>query len=199
MLKHVPNAICYLRIAMVPVLWVLAVREMRLEFVVLLAFTYLTDAIDGAIARKFHLETPLGARLDTWADNCVTISMIGWAYLLLPELFREHGALIGLVVAGFLGSIALQYIRYRKRVPLHLYSNKASSWVIGLFLLHAFLFGPNIPFMYIAAAAVGFALIEEIALVSTRRDIDEDVRSAFDRRFRQSPAAADPEHSREEA
>ena len=186
-LKHVPNAICILRIAMVPVLWVVAVLGMRLTFVVLLAFTYSTDAIDGCIARRYHLESRLGAWLDTVADNSVTISMIGWVYFLLPELYLKHGLLIGLLVAGFLGSIALQYIRFGKRVPLHLYSNKGSAWLLGLFLVHAFLFHPNVPFMYITAAGVGYSLIEEIALLSTTRDLDENVRTAFSRRFSRRP------------
>ena len=190
--KHVPNALCLVRICTVPVLWVLAVREMRVAFVALLAFAYLTDAIDGAIARRFHLESHFGAWLDTIADNSVTISMIGWVYVLLPALYREHGALIGFLVVGFLGSIALQYLRFGRRVPLHLYSNKISAWFAGLFLVHAFLFGPNDLFLYVAAAIVGFSLVEEIALLASRRDLDENVRSAFSRRFR-SAAPPGPE------
>jgi CDP-diacylglycerol--glycerol-3-phosphate 3-phosphatidyltransferase len=190
-LKHVPNALCFVRIATVPVLWVFAVREMRVAFVALLAFAYLTDAIDGCIARRYHLETRFGAWLDTIADNSLTVSMIGWVYFLLPELYRDHWLLIGLLILGFFGSIALQYIRFGKRVPMHLYSNKGSAWVLGLFLVHAFLFGPNVPFMYVAAAAVGYALIEEIALLATTRDLDESVRSAFSRRFRHPSRGVD--------
>ena len=154
-LKHVPNAISVVRIGMIGVLWVVALQERRLLFVILLAFTFLTDTVDGYLARKYRLESAFGAKLDTIADNLVAISVLGWVYVLRPQLYQQFGVLIGLLVLGFAASIALQFIRFGRRVPLHLYSNKLGGWVLPLFLLHAFLFEPSRPFAYVAAAVVG--------------------------------------------
>lgn len=191
-LRHVPNALCFLRMGLVGVLWALAVGQHRVAFVVVLALTYMTDGLDGYLARKYHLQTPFGAKLDTIADNLVSISLLGWVYLLLRELVTEHGLLIAALLGGFLVDIGLQYARFGRRVALHLYSDKVSQWLMALFLVHAFLFRPNHVLMYLAAAAVGYALIEEIALLSTRRDLDETVRSAFSRRFRQGQREEEP-------
>jgi len=181
-LKDAPNAICILRIAMVVVLWGVALAGWRRLFVPLLAFTYLTDLVDGYIARRYQVESTLGAKLDTIADNLVAISMLGWVYFFLPRLLQEHWPIIGAILAAFIGSIVLQYARFRRRVPLHLYSNKLSAWTLALFLMHALLFGPNVWSFYLTAGVVGYSLIEEIVLVSTRRDLDEDVKSMFSRR-----------------
>jgi cardiolipin synthase len=181
-LKDVPNAICILRIVMVVVLWGIALAGWRRLFAPLLAFTYLTDVVDGYIARRYHVESALGAKLDTIADNLVAISLLGWVYFFLPRLLEEQWPIIGAILVAFIGSIALQYVRFRRRVPLHLYSNKLSAWTLALFLMHALLFGSNLWFFYVAAAVVGYSLLEEIVLVSTRTDLDETVKSMFSRR-----------------
>ncbi len=182
-LKHAPNALCLLRIALVGVLWVLALvhREPR-TFGIVLACAYFTDAIDGYLARKYHLETSWGAWIDSVADNLLALSLLPWVWLLLPDLLTQNWPLIGLVLGGFAVSLSVQLVRFRRLIPLHLYSNKVGMWLIALFLVHAFLFGPNRRFMYVTAAALGFSLIEGIALMLTRRDVDETVRSAFERR-----------------
>ena len=183
-LKHVPNAICVVRLAMLPVLWALALwqPQARLLFVALLGATYLTDQLDGYLCRKYGLSTPFGAKLDRMADDLLMLNTVGWMAVLRPELFRGYWPVLGLLLLGFATSVALQYGRFRRMIPFHLYAGKTANWAIGLFAAYTFLFGPAAWFVYAMAAIVAYALFEEIALVCTRRDLDEHVTSIFARR-----------------
>jgi len=183
-LKHVPNALCVVRLAMVPLLWALALwqPEARVLFVILLAAALLTDNVDGYLCRKYGLSTPFGAKLDRVADDLLTLNTVGWMAVLRPELFRQYWPVLALLLLGFATSVALQHLRFRRMVPFHLYAGKAGNWAIGLFAAYTFLYGPRAWFVYAMAAIVAYALFEEIALLCTRRDLDEHVVSIFARR-----------------
>ena len=91
-LKHVPNALCVVRLLMIPVLWVLALwmPQARILFVVLLAFAFLTDWVDGILCRRYNLQTAFGAKFDRVSDDLLTLNTVAWMYILRPELFREY-------------------------------------------------------------------------------------------------------------
>src|SRR5688572_8423479 len=84
-----PNALSSLRIALVPAWLALAVIERaraldgeevrRLPVVLLLLVLGATDMIDGQLARRFHLESNLGATLDATADKLATF--VGTTFL----------------------------------------------------------------------------------------------------------------------
>lgn len=178
-LKHLPNAVSCLRIVVTGALWGVALLGHRPLFVGLLAFALFTDALDGYLARKYHLQSRLGAKLDTVADNLLAISTMGYIYILRPELLLDYGPAIALLGMGFLTAIVVQIVRYGRRVPVHLYSDKIAGYVVTAFLLHAFAFPPDRTFAYVTAAVVGTSLIEEIILSITRDSLDENVRSVF--------------------
>jgi cardiolipin synthase len=77
--RWLPNALTLLRIAMVPAWLALGLFERqralagadvhRLAFIALLLFIGATDVTDGLLARRFHLESNLGATLDAVADK----------------------------------------------------------------------------------------------------------------------------------
>jgi CDP-diacylglycerol--glycerol-3-phosphate 3-phosphatidyltransferase len=183
-LKHLPNAICLLRLAMIPLLWVLALRapEARVLFAALLAFAFLTDQFDGWLCRRYGLSTPFGAKLDRVADDLLLLNAVAWLYVLRPELFREYWPVLAPLLGGLGLSTGLQYLRFRRKIPFHLYAGKLSNWVTGVFAVHALIFGPAAWFVYLMAAFAAYALLEEIALVCTREDLDEHVTSIFARR-----------------
>ncbi|MDR1512577.1 MAG: CDP-alcohol phosphatidyltransferase family protein, partial [Propionibacteriaceae bacterium] len=58
-----PNALVIIRILLAPVLPFLT--DHRWVFLAVYLFCYLTDVLDGWIARRFHAATVLGSRLDS--------------------------------------------------------------------------------------------------------------------------------------
>jgi len=71
----IPNLITLGRILLVPVVvWAIAAGEMRLAFLLFLA-AGVSDAIDGYLAKRFGMSTPLGAYLDPLADKTMMVSI----------------------------------------------------------------------------------------------------------------------------
>lgn len=173
-LKNLPNAICIVRLCMIPVLWYVAIVHERWWFVGLLAFTWFTDAIDGVIARKYHLESPLGAVLDSVSDNSVQLSMPFWLYLLVPELYTHYWYLVAIMLSAFVFSMVLQW---RRRAPLHTYANKATAWLLAAFLLTTFAFGVNVIFMWFTFVCLMYALIEGILILFLRKHVSEETKT----------------------
>ena len=83
MLRHLPNALTVLRMALVlPLAWM--IREARYdEAVVVAAIAGLTDALDGFLAKRRGWQTWLGGVLDPIADKLmlvacfVTLGLVG--------------------------------------------------------------------------------------------------------------------------
>ena len=176
MLKRLPNALCAIRIACVPILWVLAIGLMRTPFIVVLIVAWLTDAVDGTIARRYHLESPFGAKLDSIADNSLSLSMIGYVYFLRRELYKDYWYLIAILVALTVTSIVLQT---RRKAPMHTYANKATAWVLAVFLVYTFIAGVNAIAMWIAFALLSYATVEAILILLLCKSASEDTRSIW--------------------
>ncbi|WP_177167697.1 CDP-alcohol phosphatidyltransferase family protein [Nitrosomonas marina] len=71
MLKHLPNTLSLLRLALAFV-FPFAPEQYRLAIV---ALALATEYFDGALSRWFNLQTPLGALLDPIADKCFVLSV----------------------------------------------------------------------------------------------------------------------------
>jgi cardiolipin synthase len=67
--RNVPNALSFLRLAMVPVFLYLILTNHGGWAILLLAISSLTDLLDGYIARKYNQVTRLGQLLDPFADR----------------------------------------------------------------------------------------------------------------------------------
>ena len=72
---NLPNLITLARILSVPVVvWAIAANQMLLAFVLFLA-AGLSDAVDGFLAKRFNMQSELGAYLDPLADKVLIVSI----------------------------------------------------------------------------------------------------------------------------
>lgn len=81
---NIPNAISVVRICLVPVFLALfwSSSPYRIELgMAVLALAGLTDVLDGYLARKFHMITPLGKILDPMADKLIVITVMTSLFL----------------------------------------------------------------------------------------------------------------------
>ena len=108
----IPNLITLGRILLVPiVVWAIAQGLMWLAFVLFLA-AGVSDAIDGFLAKRFHMTTVLGAYLDPLADKVmivsiyVTLGVTGVIPLWLVILVVSRDILIigGIMLSWVMGS-----------------------------------------------------------------------------------------------
>jgi cardiolipin synthase (CMP-forming) len=71
----IPNLITLGRILLVPiVVWAITLGEMRIAFALFL-IAGISDAVDGFLAKRFHMKSELGAYLDPLADKALIVSI----------------------------------------------------------------------------------------------------------------------------
>ena len=94
-LRHLPNAITSLRIALVVPLIVMVLHQRYAAALAIGAVAGLSDGVDGFLARRFGWRSPLGALLDAAADKLMLVGV----YLALAYIGRVAFALAWLVLA----------------------------------------------------------------------------------------------------
>jgi len=178
-LQHVPNVLSAARALAVPVLFVLAWQGQETAFTWVLIPALLSDIFDGLIARVFHLESRLGAALDSVADTLMmVVSLYGlWAFH--PGVIREHAWLCGLAVGLWVLEDVLALLRYGRLSSFHTYLSKIVANLLGLFIGWLFLFGFEPWLLYLAAGASIVASLEELALLGVLPRWRADVRGLW--------------------
>jgi len=105
----IPNLITLGRILLVPVVvWAIASGAMWIAFVLFVA-AGVSDAVDGYLAKRFHMTTVLGAYLDPLADKALIVSI----YLTLGINNLIPGWLVILVVSRdimIVGAVMLSWL-----------------------------------------------------------------------------------------
>lgn len=95
---NLPNLLSFIRLLLVPfVIMFLSQGNFKLAFILFL-FCGITDYLDGLIARKFKLQTALGAFLDPLADKILMASTFITLTLKLPEQIFEIPTFITILV-----------------------------------------------------------------------------------------------------
>ncbi len=72
----IPNWLCFLRIALIPVFSVLFIKEYYIAAFAAMIVAAVTDLLDGKIARKFNMVSNLGKILDPIADKLSQIAIV---------------------------------------------------------------------------------------------------------------------------
>ena len=75
-LWNVPNVLTMVRMALIPVYWVLILNGMPMKALAVYVVASLTDVVDGYIARKYNLITDFGKLMDPTADKLMVISVM---------------------------------------------------------------------------------------------------------------------------
>lgn len=178
-LLTVPNLITLTRLVCFPVLWGLAFLKLPQALAVGILLCLLTDFLDGFLARRLGQATKVGAVLDSLADNLLLVSAPIWVFWLRPEIVRENPIWVGLY-GGLLAAVFLvMFLKFRRNVEIHTYAAKIGVVVTWIFLIHSLLFPYSRVFFYVAMTASYYYLIEDLALLLTRKELDEHVVSIF--------------------
>ena len=102
-MRHIPNILSFLRLAMVGLfIWLFLSERYILALIVYVA-AFITDVLDGYLARRFNWITNLGKLLDPFADKLMLVSVLAcllaagkikW-YLFAVMLLKEAMMIIG--------------------------------------------------------------------------------------------------------
>ncbi len=107
----IPNLITLARIILVPiVVWAITSGEMLVAFALFLV-AGITDAVDGFLAKRFHMASELGAYLDPLADKALIVSIY--------------------VALGIAGALAIPLVILVVSRDIMIISGFMLSWLVG--------------------------------------------------------------------
>lgn len=139
----IPNWLCFIRIALIPVFTALFVKEQYIAAFITMIVAALTDVFDGKIARKFNMVSNLGKILDPIADKLSQIAIViillvkFWdgplKYILFLFIFKE---LLMVICAGILMSKGM------RPVAAEVWG-KLATVVFYTFMITIIAIGPN--------------------------------------------------------
>ena len=177
-LRRLPNALSALRLALVPVLWLFALRDAAGAVAAGLVLAGVTDFLDGRLARRLGVASPFGAKLDSLADNALAVSAPVWVALLRPDVIDAYRLPLSFVLTLYGAFLGVAWVRFRRVGNLHLSSARLGTVLLYAFAVHATLWRESAPLLFWPAFAVVTAgLVEGLALMALVRRVDEHAAS----------------------
>jgi CDP-diacylglycerol--glycerol-3-phosphate 3-phosphatidyltransferase len=178
-LRIVPNALSIARILAAPILVGMVAAGAEVAFTWVLIPALLSDIADGLIARVFHLQSRLGALLDSVADTLLLLASACGIWAFHPEVIERHAPECAVMIGAWLLENVAALLRYGRLSSFHTYLSKAAGYVLGIFVGVLFVFGFH-PWLLHAAVAVSvLGSIEELVLLSLLPEWRCDVRGLY--------------------
>ena len=190
-LRHVPNALSAMRIAAVPVLMVLAATGRESAFAWVLVPALLSDIADGWIARRFELQSQLGALLDSIADTLLLFVSLYGMWVFHRGVIASNESLCAAVIGLWVLENIVALLRYGRLSSFHTYVSKVAGYMLGIYIGVLFVFGQSQSLLYTAAALSIVGNLEEFALLAALPQWRANVRGLWwvliERRERRAP------------
>ena len=178
--KHrIVNFLTTYRIIISPVLLYLLFQE-HAAFKWVLLSAFITDALDGFLARRLYATTKLGAKLDSLADDFLfVVATIAILYLHTGIIFNNFFILLGIFLL-FLVKMLILLVKHNKLISgMHIYSTKAAAVVQAIFFLHCIFFEPSGFLFYSMITITGIAILEEIIIICSFRELKHNAKGFF--------------------
>lgn len=160
-----PDWLSVYRILAAPVLIVFIFLDERLIFAILLLISFLSDAVDGYLARKMNIVTQRGAQLDSIGDAITFCVGLGGILRFEYSFVLEYIVIIGLAFGLYLFQLFMAYWRYGMPSSFHTYLAKLSAILQAGFMLYLLFFGVQLWLFYLATFFSIIETIEEIILI----------------------------------
>ena len=173
-----PNTLSIIRLALAPVLLPLAWTGQEQAFLLVLTVAFITDAIDGPIARRLGRITRLGPKLDTWADVAIYLSVPIGAWWLWPDLIRREILYIAIIIASIVLPMLAGLIKFRDTTSYHTGLVKIAAICTTISSLLLFLQWSPLPFRF-SSVLCALAGMEEILITLALSKPRSNVRSLW--------------------
>jgi phosphatidylglycerophosphate synthase len=177
---YVINGITMYRLASAPFLLLIAFTGALGLLKWLVAFSFLTDAIDGPLSRRYKVTSVFGSRLDSVADDATVLASTLALWIIYPDFIRsEWVVLVGLLALFGIQMIAA-LVAYKKVTSFHTYLAKTAAVAQAVFFMMIFFdVGPVHFSFYVASLITALQLLEEILLVILLPEWKADVKGLY--------------------
>ncbi|MBX7182578.1 MAG: CDP-alcohol phosphatidyltransferase family protein [Bacteroidia bacterium] len=174
------NLITLYRIVAAPILLVLIWLKQWPLFQWLLLVSFLTDLIDGWLARRYKVFSILGARLDSLGDDMTVLVGIIGLVVYLPDFFAYRWIECVGITLLYLIQTFFALWKYKKVTGFHTYLAKLAAFMQSIFLLSAFFYQEILEIaFYIALINTAVQLLEEVVMIAILPTWQSDVKGLF--------------------
>jgi cardiolipin synthase len=166
----IPNMISSYRLIMFPIILYFILSGNEKLFAIFIVINLVSDFLDGFIARIFHMETAIGAKLDAFADNFTYINaFIGLLVFKLDDL-RPYLVSFLVFIGILVLTVIISLIKFRKFPSFHGYMTKISGYIQAFFFICLFTIGFFAWFYYLM---IGWAILGAIEHIIIQMIIPE--------------------------
>lgn len=161
---NVPNILSIYRLLSFPVIAYIAIQGHERVFFWLLLINFITDILDGLIARAFNLQTKIGAKIDSIADFGTYLLVFLGIYMFKTADFAPHIVSFSIFAGLFILAHVLALIKFGRMPSFHLYSWKIGGYIQGIFFVVLFSYGFITAFYYFMLIWGILAFLEHITI-----------------------------------
>ncbi|MBE9900048.1 CDP-alcohol phosphatidyltransferase family protein [Enterococcus casseliflavus] len=175
-MNHLPNILTTTRLILAPLL--LFLQPMSGWFWLLYSYCFVSDLVDGLLARRLNLTSEVGALLDSFADVSFFLAVF---LSFLPQLLAVHTLWVWLLVIAMIRFVSylIGYVKYRSFSSLHTWLNKAVGFLLCIFPLLLIMFHEKIVILILGTIATVSAL-EELLITILSKNLDRNQKSIFE-------------------
>lgn len=180
--RQLANIITLSRLGFLPFIVLAGLLKQPEAMVGLFAVQLFLDAVDGFIARRLHIVSELGRKLDTVIDLAIwlpSLALLVW--LVWDEFTRVFQAYPHLFIVPVITSVLMYATAYRylhTLAAIHLYSGKLASALVLLLMVTMLLVRFYPVLGYLTASVAVIYHLEAMAIYFLKKDqTDENVTS----------------------
>lgn len=174
----IPNLLSLFRIICAPFLILVGYLQMPTLFFILFGLIFLSDALDGIVARALDQTSELGARLDSYGDIVTYLSAPVAIWFLWPEIIMKEFYYIVVAIFLFILPALFSLVKFGKLASYHTWITKVSALLMstGLGVLVFF----KSPFIFhIAVWFLVIEVVENIAITLLLSSQKTDIHSIW--------------------
>jgi CDP-diacylglycerol--glycerol-3-phosphate 3-phosphatidyltransferase len=169
----------FYRIFASPFLLLLVWIDVQLIFTWFLLISYLTDVIDGFLARRLKITSARGSQLDSFGDQITLITGLIALFYFENEFIITNLTIILIAFIPYIIQMLIAFYKYGKATAFHTYLAKTSAVIQSVFILWSLFFNPEYSLFYIMIIIGVLETIEEISLIFMYDNWISDVKSIF--------------------
>ena len=164
---------------MFPFIFYLVLAGEEKLFAIFITISLLTDILDGWIARRFRMQTAIGAKLDSWADLGTYILAFMAIYYFKWEEIRPHALIFHLFVAAMALSYFAVFVKFGGLIGLHTYMFRIGGYLQGGFIIALFLWGFEAWLFYLCLGWGILACVEQVIIILWLRHPRSNVKGLY--------------------
>ncbi len=176
---NLPNFLSLYRLLSVPFLFYVAYAGYEKLFFYWFLINMFTDALDGFIARRFNMQTQLGAKLDSLADFAMYLAGMYGLIHLKWEVLQAYRYSFYLLVFYYIFIDMFALIKFNEISSLHLISSKINGVIQGLFFFLLFTWRFYTVLYWLMFGLASFSFLENMYFLIKLKKMRSNLKGLF--------------------